>query len=220
MRSHLQIEASRRNSQKSTGPRTAAGKAASSRNSLNSGIYAESEIVGDENASDLQTLVADYLNRFHPDAPEQRCLIDILVHSEWTLRRLRRAEAQLWERYIELAAPSHTDDNPYPLGGAVKYESGKVFARLQHRITATQRNYERALKELLKLQADRTAQEPAAKLAPAPAVHATSVPLGFVSSPIPSPPSNPQVPPAAAQNRPAPSVTGASPCVSAVHPSP
>src|ERR1700685_3829154 len=101
MRSEPQIEASRRNSQKSTGPRTAAGKAASSQNRTASGIYAEAEIIQDENPADLQALAAEYLARFHHDAPEQRCLIDILIHSEWTLRRLRRAEAQLWEQLID-----------------------------------------------------------------------------------------------------------------------
>ena len=62
MSSPLQIEANRRNSQKSTGPRTVAGKAASTLNlnSLKSGIYAEAEVIADESAADLQALVAAY----------------------------------------------------------------------------------------------------------------------------------------------------------------
>ncbi len=111
MSSQLQIEANRRNSQKSTGPRTTAGKVVSSQNALGSGIYAESETIRDENASTIDALAAVYLDRFHPAAPEQRCLVDILVHSEWTLRRLRRA---------------------------LNYDGSKVFARLQHRIAAAQ----------------------------------------------------------------------------------
>jgi hypothetical protein len=61
MSSEFQIEANRRNSQKSTGPHTAAGKAVSSLNRTRSGIFAESKIIRDEN------------------------------HSHWTLRRVRRA---------------------------------------------------------------------------------------------------------------------------------
>ena len=95
MSSQLQIEANRRNSQKSTGPRTTAGKATSSHNALGSGIYAESETIRDENASDLEALAASYFGRFHPGVPEQRAFVDVLVHSEWTLRRLRRAEVPL-----------------------------------------------------------------------------------------------------------------------------
>ena len=58
MSSQLQIEANRRNSQKSTGPRTAAGIAVSSQNALGSGVYAESETIRDENPSDLEALAA------------------------------------------------------------------------------------------------------------------------------------------------------------------
>ena len=187
MSSQLQIEANRRNSQKSTGPRTAAGKAVSSQNALGSGIYAESETIRDENASDLQALAASYFARFHPEAPEQRCLVDILVHSEWTLRRLRRAEAQLWEQNADWSEPSIAE-NPHPLGRALSYDGSKVFARLQHRITASQRNYERALKQLLHLQTDRPPTQPPAKPQPLPVPPPAASPIGFVSLPIPPPP--------------------------------
>ncbi len=145
MSSPLQIEANRRNSQKSTGPRTVAGKAASTLNlnSLKSGIYAEAEIIADESAADLQALVAAYTARFHPGAPEESCLVDTLVHSEWTLRRLRRAEAQLWARNIETSESSF-DENTLELGRALCYSESRVFARLQIRINATLRNYRHA----------------------------------------------------------------------------
>jgi hypothetical protein len=210
MSSDLQIEANRRNSRKSTGPRTATGKATSSRNSTQSGIFAEAEVIHDENPSDLDSLVADYIDRFHPDAPEQRCLIDILAHSEWTLRRLRRAEAQLWARNIETSESSF-DENTLELGRAVNYNESRVFSRLQSRITATQRNYERALKEVQRLQIDRPIQDPATKFQPVSALQSASAQIGFVLSPVPPPPPNPPLPPAAAQFSPAPPATHASP---------
>ena len=123
MSSQLQIEANRRNSQKSTGPRTAAGKAIASQNALGSGIYAESETIRDENASDLDSLAAAYYARFHPAAPEQRCLVDILVHSEWTLRRLRRAEAQLWDRMSIGANPPSTKTSTLSAAPSVTTEA-------------------------------------------------------------------------------------------------
>ena len=181
MSSQIQIEANRRNSRKSTGPRSAAGKATSSQNALGSGIYAESETIRDENASDLQSLAAAYATRFHPEPPDQRCLVDILVHSEWTLRRLRRAEAQLWEQNTDWSEPT-IDENLHPLGRALNYDGSKVFARLQHRITATQRNYERALKELQRLQSDGPSTPPPAQPHPLPAPHPAPTPIGFVSS--------------------------------------
>ena len=49
MSSLRQIEANRLNSQKSTGPRSAEGKAAASMNALKSGIDAQSNIIRGEN---------------------------------------------------------------------------------------------------------------------------------------------------------------------------
>ena len=111
MSSELKIEANRRNSQKSTGPRTVAGKTASSLNHTSHGIYAESHIVIGECQSDLENLAAGFYTRFQPDTPEQLTLVDILVHSEWILRRLRRAETGIWDRHIEgYGAGNDTND--------------------------------------------------------------------------------------------------------------
>jgi hypothetical protein len=189
MRTDLQIEASRQNSQLSTGPRTEAGKSISSMNSLKTGIYAQAEIIPGENPADLAALATDYFDRFHPDAPEQRVFVDILVQSEWTLRRLRRAEAQLWARLIK-ETESSFHENTNPLGRAANYQGGKPFDRLQRRIDCTLRNLQRALKDLKSLQSDRGPSVPEpqpsdpADTAPNPPDDAPALPapLGFVPS--------------------------------------
>jgi hypothetical protein len=58
MSSELQIEANRRNAQKSTGPRTPTGKAVSSLNHTQSGLYAESQIIIGERQCDFEDLAA------------------------------------------------------------------------------------------------------------------------------------------------------------------
>ena len=100
MASSAQIEANRRNSQKSTGPRTGQGKAAARFNALKTGIHAESLVIPGENHADLNTLTAEYHERFQPSTPEQRLLVDNLVANEWQLRRLRKVESQVWSRQI------------------------------------------------------------------------------------------------------------------------
>ena len=52
-----QIEANRRNAQKSTGPTSVTGKAASSMNALKTGINAKSFVLPYENVADLQQLI-------------------------------------------------------------------------------------------------------------------------------------------------------------------
>ncbi len=54
-----QIDANRRNSQRSTGPLTPEGKHAASGNALQSGIYAEALISPGERAQDLETLTTE-----------------------------------------------------------------------------------------------------------------------------------------------------------------
>src|SRR5947209_5648951 len=91
-----QIEANRRNSQFSTGPRSDAGKSASSLNALKSAIHAESLIIPGENPDELAALNQAFHDRFQPIAPEEFALVDRLSHDEWLTRRLRRTEALLW----------------------------------------------------------------------------------------------------------------------------
>jgi len=174
-----QIEANRRNSQKSTGPRTASGKLTTSQNALKTGIYAEAEVIPGETAADLDSLSADYYTRFNPTTPDERFHIDILVHSDWMLRRFRRAEAQMWERSIEQSQSSYNPDE-YHLGRAFEHES-RDFGRLQRRIDATQRNYRDALKQLKQIQSDKP--QPVADPLPAPKPPQSEI--GFVPSPEP-----------------------------------
>ena len=78
-----QIEANRLNAQKSTGPRSAEGKAVTSMNARKSGIDAQSHIIRGEDHSQLQTLAAEYLERFRPATPEERFYVDTLIRDDW-----------------------------------------------------------------------------------------------------------------------------------------
>jgi hypothetical protein len=171
MASQKQLAANRLNAQKSTGPRSAEGKAHSSMNALKTGIDARSQTIPGEPISQLEDLTGDYYQRFCPTTPEQRMLVDTLVDCEWLLRRFRRVEGQMWENPIfEITfAKAFRDDSDH-------------FARLQRRIDATQRNYRNALHELQRLQAEQ-AVEPEPEPEPAPATSRNQTPNppnGFV----------------------------------------
>ena len=73
MSSQRQIEANRRNAQKSTGPTSVTGKAASSMNALKTGIHAKSLVLPSEKLADLEQLIEEYYNRHNPATPEARC---------------------------------------------------------------------------------------------------------------------------------------------------
>jgi hypothetical protein len=146
-----QIEANRRNAHKSTGPRTDAGKARSAMNALKSGIDAQSEIIPGEDGASFDALAAEYINRFQPTSPDERCLVDVLIRSDWQLRRLARAEARLWQSEIQFYDRLEA---PVPHASALN-SAAETLSRLQRRVDSTQRNYQRALRELESLQAAR-----------------------------------------------------------------
>jgi hypothetical protein len=160
MPTEAQINANRLNAQKSTGPTSLAGKAASSLNALKSGIDAWSHIIPGEDPAELEALTAAFLLHFHPSDPNQLALVDTLISTEWIQRRLRRIEAQLWNYRVECLDKnlSHADfidasiQHNSPLGHAF-HDALDPFTRIQRRIEGTNRMYLRTLKALQDLQA-------------------------------------------------------------------
>ena len=161
-----QINANRRNAQRSTGPTSVIGKAVSSMNALKTGIHAKSLVLPSEKLADLELLIDEYYQHHDPTSPEARALVDDLIRCEWLQRRLHTAETQMW-------AFDHKDawtpDNQYPLGQTVSRKS-KNFGQLQWRINCTRRASQRALQDLKQLEAE--ARQ--AALTPAPPVEPDS----------------------------------------------
>jgi hypothetical protein len=121
MSSQRQIEANRRNAQKSTGPTSVTGKAASSMNALKTGIYAQSLILPSENLADLEQLIDEWYQRYNPTTPEVRSLVDDLIYGEWIKRRLRAAETQIWAYdHQETYRPDKKNPSDRPPSAAAK----------------------------------------------------------------------------------------------------
>jgi hypothetical protein len=146
-----QIEANRRNSLRSSGPRTPIGRAASSQNAFQTGMYAQALIVPGEKSEDFEALAAEYYDRHQPQSPEERDFLDIAIRNVWRLRRFDRVESEMWER--ELAELGSAEASG-PLGAAFQ-AADQRFARLQRMIAATERSLREALRELNRLQAAR-----------------------------------------------------------------
>ena len=199
MASLQQIEANRRNAQRSTGPRSVEGKAASRFNALKTGIDAESLVVRGEDAAALETLTAEYYAHLQPVGPQESAWVDILIRDDWFLRRFAKTDAQIFEYELQT---SYKLIEACPLGQAFDRASS-TLSRLQRRIDATERSYQRASKELAALQEERLAQpqpppnQPVA-VAPSPP---SGPPIGFVPQPVPP---TPAIVPLARPTAPAP----------------
>jgi hypothetical protein len=191
MSSQRQIEANRRNAQKSTGPTSVTGKAASSMNALKTGIYAKSLVLPSEKLADLEQLIGEYYQSHNPTTPEACSLVDDLIYGEWLKRRLRAAETQIWAYDHQ---ENYRPDPKYPLGQTAA-SRGKAFAQLQWRIECTRRATRQALQDLQQLQAEtRHAPAPSQVVDPAAAssindsAQTTSPQIGFVPSTPSAPP--------------------------------
>ena len=163
MASPRQIEANRLNASKSTGPRTLRGKAAARFNALKTGIDAAHQFIPGEDPMDLRALTSACYKRWLPSLPEECALIDCLIHDEWQLRRLRRAEAALW-KHVEYDYDRWDGRKTNSKMGSVVDRGGAAFSRLQWRYDSTQRSFHRNLAMLTAL--SREAAEIAASAPP------------------------------------------------------
>ncbi len=125
MASAAQIAANRRNSLRATGPRTAAGKARSSRNARKHGLYARDEAPSGEDAAALGDLTEAYLETFDPKDSADASLVRRLALVQWRLSRAAALEAELLNRAIA-RANSHDADPDRALGRAVSDCSGAL----------------------------------------------------------------------------------------------
>jgi hypothetical protein len=139
-----QIAANRLNALRSSGPRSVAGKAVSSLNALGSGIDAQSNLIRGEDSAALETLTREYRERFLPATPEERLLVDILIHDEWLLRRFRRIDAEILECEMQDAWTLKKDCS----AGQAFSRGQTAFSRPQRRIDSTERSYHRAIESL------------------------------------------------------------------------
>lgn len=95
MASEKQLEANRTNAQKSTGPRTNAGKAHSRLNSRKHGLTAKTLVIVGENADDFDHLRAELMNEHDPQSALECELVERLAGILWRLRRLPFFEAAI-----------------------------------------------------------------------------------------------------------------------------
>ena len=95
--SEKQLAANHANAQKSTGPKTAEGRAVSKMNALKHGIFSKEVLAHGlnfkENSRELAALYARFWETYQPVGPAEEMLVDQIVTAHWRLRRVLRAES-------------------------------------------------------------------------------------------------------------------------------
>ena len=102
--SDRKLAANRRNARKSTGPKTAAGKATASRNAITHGLLAANNIILDgESKSAFLCLRENFIRSLEPANYIELTLVERIACAQWKLRRLHTLEQQFHhEQLVEL----------------------------------------------------------------------------------------------------------------------
>jgi hypothetical protein len=93
-----QIEANRKNAKKSTGPKSAAGKAVVSSNALKHGLLAKAALLPGDDEEAFTRLADDLLAELQPVGTHECLLAEEIVNLWWRLQRAARVEAGLFDR--------------------------------------------------------------------------------------------------------------------------
>src|SRR5580698_2200156 len=104
MTSFKQIEANRRNAQRSTGPITEEGKIQSRCNAVRHGLTAETVIGALEDAEDYKAFEAAVIADYSAQSAVERELVLRLASLLWRLRRATTIETGLFEVQTENAS--------------------------------------------------------------------------------------------------------------------
>ena len=208
MTSQARLDANRRNALRSTGPRSAAGKARSAQNALKHGLASLSpdNFLAIEDRAAFDQLLASYCRTYSPAHADELDLLTEAVFCKWRQQRLWTVEAQ----GLELTIAEHQYDlqKRFPKAGPAAHlaaavtrtaESTQLLRRYEAQLA---RQYHRNLKLLRELQASRLDLEPTldppAQQAPEP----EPAPASTAPAPNEPNPSETQPPPAATRTTP------------------
>ena len=160
MATEKQIEANRRNAQKSTGPKTPEGKAIARMNAMKHGLLAERvvtpEDTSDGDYSDFFQMYYELFAQYEPEGRMEEELVERITSLIWRLKRALQIEQQILLDGIFQAKDAQTK-----LGKAFLRDAngGNGLAKLSRYEVMLERSLYRTIAELERLQGKRALVE-------------------------------------------------------------
>ena len=151
MTTQRQIEANRKNSQKSCGPKSPAGKDRSKMNSLQLGLFARSTLLPGEDSKALARLHRELVAQYQPQGPAEKQLADEIAAVKWRLLRCSKVESGLFHMYKFIDGKSGNEAFAF----ANDLKNLSAITKLPMVEGHLERKLDRLLKRLSTLQANR-----------------------------------------------------------------
>ena len=160
---HDRAAINKANAQKSTGPRTAAGKQRSSLNAWRHGLTGQTVVLPSEDQSAYQRHSQSFLDEYRPKGATEIQLVQSLLDTAWQVNRAAAVETNLFALGItemeDRIRASHPEAET-ALAMALAYrEHNRAFANISTYGQRLTRQFERTLNQLRQIQAERRATE-------------------------------------------------------------
>src|SRR6202046_4752892 len=175
MPTNKKSDSARANGSKSKGPKTAEGKAKSSKNAVTHGLTANFTVLEHESQDDFQILLAPHVVRFEPADDVELELVHAMAITRWRIRRVAELETDLLGNKVAICQPE-IDGKFETIGDAARVayafekraDGSKAMALLIRYEASLTRLYERTSKQLEQLQNRPLRNEPTEPLTPDP----------------------------------------------------
>jgi hypothetical protein len=156
------IEINRANAQRSTGPKTEAGKQRSSLNALRHGLTGQIVVMPTEDLQAYQLHLESFTDEYHPQGASESHLVQALADTSWRLNRVAALETNLLTLGVTHSspipgAPPQIQD-AFSIVAALESQS-KALSNLSLHSQRLSRQFERTLVQLRDLQKTRREQE-------------------------------------------------------------
>src|SRR5438105_3626534 len=107
----------------STGPKTKAGKAASSRNSMTHGCTSKQPVIQGESQEEFDELLEDWMQDYRPKGKSARMLVQEAAEAQWVLNRNRNRYNDLEEALQEKSALEWTEEEHKEMERCLRYRT-------------------------------------------------------------------------------------------------
>ncbi len=183
--SQAKREANRANSQLSTGPRTTAGRAKSSRNALKTGLTGKTVLLSNDDAEHYRFHVTRFFELFRPATERESELVQTLADTQWRLNRIPTLEMGIYALAEIEFAEQYEDYEPVQAKALIQTQAyikyNKQINNLYLQENRLRRQYQNDHKELLKLIDERQTRQ---QVEAAGQKRTTTATRPFIPSPI------------------------------------